>query len=161
MVEGDLAAVIAVADAAHPVYPEDAAVFAERLRLFPQGCAVLAGREQVLGYRIAHPWSLAGPPHLSALIGALPLRPATLLLHDLALSARARGSGHARATVEATLALAARERLPGVTLMAVAGTTRFWSGLGFREGGLERPAPDRDGYGTCAVAMVREVAVGF
>ena len=107
MVEGDVAAMIAVADAVHPAYPEDAAVFAERLHLFPKGGAVLADGEQI---------------------------------------------------VEATLALAARESLPRITLMAVAGTIPFWSRLGFCNGGMERPAPEHDGYGACAMPMVREVA---
>jgi len=158
MVEGDLTAVIAVADAVHPAYPEDAAVFAERLHLFPKGGAVLADGEQIVGYRVAHPWNLAGPPHVDALIGALPACPMTLLLHDLALRPHARGSGHAREVVEATLALAARESLPRITLIAVAGTIPFWSRLGFCKGGMERPAPEHDGYGACAMPMVREVA---
>jgi GNAT superfamily N-acetyltransferase len=37
----DLPALLAVADAVHPNYPEDAAVFEERLALFPAGCLVL------------------------------------------------------------------------------------------------------------------------
>lgn len=41
MTAADLGAVQAIADRVHVAYPEDAAVFAERLRLFPDGCWVL------------------------------------------------------------------------------------------------------------------------
>ncbi len=41
MTPGDLPAVLAIADVVHPDYPEDAAIFAERLALYPAGCRVL------------------------------------------------------------------------------------------------------------------------
>ncbi|MET0430457.1 MAG: GNAT family N-acetyltransferase [Microvirga sp.] len=157
MAEGDLAAAMAVAAEVHPDYPESPAVFAERLRLYPEGCAVLADGPRIAGYRICHPWTPGSPPPLNTLIGRIPPRPATLLLHDLALTQDARGRGHARVIVEATVSLAAREGLPDVTLMAVAGTTPFWAGMGFREGGSRRPAPDRDGYGVGAMLMMRSI----
>jgi len=41
MTSADLPALLAIADIVHPTYPEDAAVFQERLALFPAGCLVL------------------------------------------------------------------------------------------------------------------------
>ena len=41
MTAADLSAMLSVADIVHPNYPEDPAVFEERLALFPAGCLVL------------------------------------------------------------------------------------------------------------------------
>ena len=38
MRDGDIAAVIEIADMVHPAYPEEAAVFHERIQLSPNGC---------------------------------------------------------------------------------------------------------------------------
>jgi hypothetical protein len=40
MAAADLPAVNALAERIHPSFPEDAAIFAERLRLYPDGCRV-------------------------------------------------------------------------------------------------------------------------
>jgi len=41
MTEADLPAALAIAEVVHPNYPEDPAVFTERLALYPRGCLVL------------------------------------------------------------------------------------------------------------------------
>ena len=41
MTPADLPALLGIADVVHPTYPEDRAVFEERLVLFPAGCLVL------------------------------------------------------------------------------------------------------------------------
>ena len=69
MAAADLPAVAALADAIHLDHPEDAAVFAERLALFPAGCLVLDSAGIVDGYVIAHPWRLLAPPALNARLG--------------------------------------------------------------------------------------------
>src|SRR5919202_5646322 len=86
----DVAGISAVAAAVHPSHPERDAVFAERLRLFPDGCRVLAdgGRG---GDLLSHPWLLGRPPALDTLIHALPARPDTYYIHDLALRPERRG----------------------------------------------------------------------
>ena len=52
MLPADLSMTETIAEQVHPDYPEDPAVFAERLALFPAGCFMLGA----VGYLIAHPW---------------------------------------------------------------------------------------------------------
>lgn len=64
MAVADLGAVNAVADVVHVNYPEDPAVFANRLALFPAGCWMAEEDGAVLGYCIAHPGMVGEPPQL-------------------------------------------------------------------------------------------------
>ena len=95
MTAADLPAVNAIAAQVHVAYPEDAAVFAERLTLHPAGCCVLDGGTGVAGYVISHPWRIAEPPALDTLLGALPAPASTYYIHDIALLPAARRGGAA------------------------------------------------------------------
>ena len=70
MTVDDLASVDVIAARVHPSYPEDHAVFAERLRLHATGCRVLMTGGEIAGYVISHPWHLGEPPALNALLGS-------------------------------------------------------------------------------------------
>ena len=131
MAPADLPAVAQIAGQVHAAYPERPEVPAERLRLFPAGCAVAAGEGAILGYAIAHPWTLGPPPALDTLLGCLPATPACLYLHDVALLTAARGGGLGTALVDRLRALAAHERLPTLALVAVHGSVPFWRRHGF------------------------------
>ncbi|MDP3255993.1 MAG: GNAT family N-acetyltransferase [Bosea sp. (in: a-proteobacteria)] len=133
MTAADLSAVLAVAAIVHPGYPEDEAVFAERLRLFPQGCLVLEGSSGLLGYIVSHPWHRGAPPALNTLLGLLPAMPGAFYIHDLALLPAARGSGAGRLVIERLVALALEARLPRLALVAVNDSSGFWQRQGFRE----------------------------
>lgn len=133
MTAADLPAVMAIAAAVHPAYPEEEAVFAERLRLFPQGCLVLGAAEGLLGYVMSHPWERAAPPPLNSLLGHLPARAGCFYIHDLALLPAARGSGAGGRAVAALANLALALGLPCLALVAVAGSSGFWRRQGFRE----------------------------
>ena len=127
MTPSDLPAVATLADAIHIHYPEDDAVFAERLALFPAGCLVLVSVGTPVGYVVAHPWRMREPPALGARLGALPEVPDCLYLHDIALSPAARGRGAAAAAIACLVAIARAHDLPALALIAVAGTLPFWS----------------------------------
>jgi GNAT superfamily N-acetyltransferase len=129
----DLPAVLAVAGVVHPGYPEEAAVFAERLRLFPQGCLVLDGADGPIGYVVAHPWHRAAPPALNSLLGELPSQASCFYIHDLALLPQARGSGAGGMVVARLSQIAARAGLPRLALVAIDGSSGFWRRQGFRE----------------------------
>lgn len=132
MTATDLPAVLAVAAVVHPDYPEDETVFAERLRLFPQGCLVLEGADGPIGYVIAHPWQRAAPPALNSLLRELPSQASCFYIHDLALLPQARGSG-AGGVVAARLAeIAADAGLSCLALVAIEGSSGFWRRQGFR-----------------------------
>lgn len=131
MKERDLALVGAVAARVHPAYPEDAAVFAERLSLYPDGCRVFERESHIAAYVVSHPWRYREPPSLNMLLGALPPKPSTFYIHDLALAPDVRGTG-AGADLVASLATCARAAgLPTMSLIAVNGSIGFWQRQGF------------------------------
>lgn len=138
MTAADLPAVLAVAAVVHPDYPEDEAVFAERLRLFPDGCLVLAGDGGLRGYVVSHPWHRAAPPALNSLLGGLPVQVGCFYIHDLALLPAARGSGAGGMIVGGLVEIAVRARLPCLSLVAIDGSSGFWRRQGFHE--LHDPA---------------------
>jgi GNAT superfamily N-acetyltransferase len=134
MAPADLPAVMKVAALVHPDYPEDEAVFAERLRLAPEGCHVLAAGEGALrGYLVSHPWPAGAVPPLNSLLGRIPPGTANWYLHDLALLPAARGSGAAGAIVGAIARHAAQTGYTSLALVAVNDSGGFWRRQGFRE----------------------------
>lgn len=155
MTEADLAAVQALADAAHPGLAERPEVFADKRARFPDGCRVLAAGEAVLGYGFAHPWRLHAVPKLDAPLGALPARPDCLYLHDVVVAPAARGHGAAAAYVADMAALARARGLPTLALVSVHETWPLWQRHGFAV--VDRPGlvtVPRD-YGPSARYMVR------
>ncbi len=127
----DLPHVAIVAARVHAAYPEDAAVFAERLRLYPAGCLVCESGGRLAGYVLSHPWADRAAPALNSLLGALPASPATYYIHDLALLPAARGAGAGSAIVAALVAQARAEKLATLSLVAVHGSEEFWRRHGF------------------------------
>jgi ribosomal protein S18 acetylase RimI-like enzyme len=150
----DLPAVNRIANQVHPNFPESDAIPAERLALYPAGCLVLEINGEVTGYAVSHPWRDGKSPALDHLLGRLPDHPDTLYLHDLALLPTARGTGAATQAVGLLAALAAREGLPTMILVAVNNSTGFWQRQGFRVTG---PAPVS--YGADARVMTREIVI--
>lgn len=131
MSEADLPAVNALASRIHPDYPEDEAVFAERLRLYPDGCRVLEGEQGLVAYVVSHPWRHLEPPSLNALLGALPPQPSTFYIHDLALAPEVQGTGAATSVVVWLADHASACGLPDMSLIAVNGSAGFWQRQGF------------------------------
>ncbi|MFD2184346.1 GNAT family N-acetyltransferase [Rhodoplanes azumiensis] len=162
MAEADLAAVVAVAAEVHPAYPEDESVFAERLRLAPDGCFVLAdpaatdpAARGLAGYLVSHPWHADTAPALDTLLGSLPERPGTWYLHDLALLPAARGSGAGAAIVERLAAQAQMRGFATMSLVAVGGSSGFWSRRGFSVVTHRALAEKLASYGATAQFMRR------
>lgn len=151
----DLRAVERVGEAVHLDYPEDPEVFAERLALFPFGCHVLEHHGAVQGYVISHPWRRAAPPSLNAMLGALPDRPATFYIHDLALLPAARGHGVARRVVRSLAAMTISLGLTEMSLVAVGGSGGFWAGQGFTALDLPELAAKLASYDASAAYMRR------
>lgn len=142
MAPADLPAVMAIAAVVHPDYPEDEAVFAERLRLAPEGCHVLVAGDGVLqGYLVSHPWPANTVPALNSLLGRVPDDIANWYIHDLALLPAGRGSGAAGKVVAAIARRAAETGYTSLALVAVNDSTGFWGRQGFRE--VRDPALDR------------------
>jgi len=131
MTSTDMPAVRALADVIHPDFPEDAAVFADRLTLHPAGCFTLAGDASATGYVLSHPWHFGQPPKLNAILGRPGAVASTYYIHDLALLPAARKTGAAGAIVETLAAHARALRLPNMTLVAVNNSVHFWRRQGF------------------------------
>jgi len=132
MQTADLAAVNSLADLVHVSYPEDAAVFAERLRLYPAGCFVLVGKAgAAVGYAITHPWHFKKPPALNSMLGALPEPATSYYIHDIAILPAGRGSGAASRLVAAIIAHARETGAANISLIAVNGSIPFWARQGF------------------------------
>lgn len=127
----DLPLVNKLAARIHPDYPEDDAVFAERLRLYPEGCRVLEGERGLVAYVVSHPWRHLEPPPLNALLGALPPQPSTFYIHDLALAPEVQGTGAATSGVAWLARHASACGLSSMSLIAVNGSMGFWQRQGF------------------------------
>jgi GNAT superfamily N-acetyltransferase len=138
----DLPAVMAIAAVVHPDYPEDETVFAERLRLAPEGCHVLAASDgTLLGYLVSHPWPAGTVPALNSRLGEIPRGLTNWYLHDLALLPSGRGTGAARTIVAEIARHAAETGYTSLALVAVNDSTGFWQRQGFHE--MHDPALDR------------------
>lgn len=157
MLESDLAQVNRIADVVHTNYPEDEAIFAERRRLYPAGCQVLASDEQLFGYIVSHPSMYARPPALNSLLGELPEQPTTYYIHDIALLPEVRNQGHANHAVELVLTHATAVGCTNVSLIAVNNSTEFWRRHGFliiTESSIDAKL---ESYGAGAHFMVRHL----
>lgn len=143
----DVAAVTAISDAVHGDFTEDAAIYAERLAVYPAGCLVLDMGDGIAGYLIAHPWHRTAPPPLNAPLGGIPDDADSYYLHDIALLPVARGTGRARAAIALVFTQARAAGFAEVALMAINGADAFWAAQGF--GYVDAPS----GYGAGTFPM--------
>jgi ribosomal protein S18 acetylase RimI-like enzyme len=153
LTETDLPALARIAAKVHPDFPEEDAIFAERLALAPDWCFALADGKSLYGYVLSHPWA-GPPPKLDTLLGALRDPPTHGYVHDLALLPEARGGGHGRVIVSRLISLANSQRLDAVALVAVSGSAPFWQRHGFR---IAPPPGPLAGYGPDARYMLRDL----
>lgn len=151
----DLEAIIRIAEHAHPDFPEDRAIFAERLALYPAGARLLEVDGAAAGYAICHPWAMDSLPALNTLLGALPANPATLYLHDLALLPAARGTGAGRMAADHLAAHAQSAGFASMTLVAVNQSVPFWERMGFAVVEAKALADKLESYGDDARMMIR------
>ncbi len=158
MLPQDLPQVQVLADTIHVSHPEDAAVLAERQRLYPQGCLMLVEDDRAIGYALTHPWRFGEPPPLNERLGELPAQPTTYYIHDVALLPQARGRGYAVEAAERLVAHARDRGFSNVSLVAVNRSQAFWEKAGFRT--LDVPGLEAKlaSYGSDAVLMVRDLA---
>lgn len=151
----DAAAIGALSRALVSAPPERDEVFAERIRLCPEGCLVYGSGDEVAGYLISHPWRRFAPPALGALFGALPPDADSWFIHDLALAPEARGGG---AIAAALAGLEAEARAyPVISLVAVEAAADYWRRRGFADRSTPDMAAKLAGYGPGALYMERDI----
>lgn len=158
----DMEAVCAIAADCHPDLPERAAVLAEKQRLAPASCLILANADTkaVSGYILAHPWADGAIPRLDCFLRALPAETDILYLHDLALDKTARGRGLAGLGVRNLCAYAQKAGFTAVSLTAVHHSAPFWQAQGFAayaHTGNESLAASLAPYGADARFMVKNL----
>ena len=157
MLRDDLGAVAGIAARVHVAYPEDDAVFAERLTLYPDGCFVLDSAAGLLGYMISHPWHLGQPPSLNIMLGTLPAPASTYYLHDLALLPQARGLGAGPRIVTSLVQHASAQQHCNLSLVAVNNSSSFWRRQGFNPLQDQALADKLASYDAEACYMLREL----
>ncbi|WGD55817.1 GNAT family N-acetyltransferase [Bradyrhizobium sp. CB1650] len=128
----DLPAISAIATRIHPALPERPEVLADKMRLCPDGCLVLARENEIVGYGLAHPWSQHQIPPLDGFLEKLPDDADCLYVHDVAILPAVRGGGAARAYVAAIERLARSSGIATLALVSVYGTRSMWERLGFQ-----------------------------
>ncbi|KAL4951506.1 hypothetical protein BDW69DRAFT_169857 [Aspergillus filifer] len=146
-----------VADAVHPGLPESSRVFTERVKLYPEGCLVLADTGgQICGYAISHPIRYHQPPALDTLLGKIVSDANTYYIHDIAILPEFRGGGLAAECVNKLLEVASRSGFQACELVSVYGTEAFWARFGFLKGQVGDLLQDKlRGYGEEAVYLSR------
>lgn len=156
MTPDDVQGVVHVASIIHAALPESDAIYAERVRLFPEGCLVLVDETQVVrGYAISHPIRRRQPPALDSLLGEIPSDADQFYIHDVCVLPEMRGQGHAPDAVKKLFVVA--ERYSTTCLVSVYGTAPFWSRFGFGPpGDIDHAlAVKVRGYGDEAVYLER------
>ncbi|KAL4774446.1 acyl-CoA N-acyltransferase [Aspergillus nidulans var. acristatus] len=147
-----------VANTIHPDLPERAAIFAERVALYPDGClALVNGSGQLHGYAISHPIRHHQPPALDTLLGEIPTDASEYYIHDVAVLPGLRGQGLAAQGIGRLLEVAAAKGFSRTCLVSVYGTGAFWGRFGFRPEVVGEELKEKlRGYGDGAVYLTRE-----
>jgi GNAT superfamily N-acetyltransferase len=152
----DLGDIQRIGDLIHTELPERPECFAEKLRLFPEGCFVLIQDDAVVGYGFSHPWLLNQIPCLNELLGKLPPAPDCMLIHDVAVLQHGRGLGAAAALIELIVRVARTHALSHLALVSVYNSYLLWARFGFEIVADDRIAEKLKSYGQSARYMVAQ-----
>jgi len=131
MTAADIPEVDAISEVVHPDFPEDIAVMENRQTLFPQGCFVAQGTDNLLGYAISHPSVIGEPAPLNTII-KLPGNADCLFLHDIALAEASRGLGLGSQIVPLLTKTAKEAGFDRLGLVSVNNSLGFWQSQGFK-----------------------------
>jgi GNAT superfamily N-acetyltransferase len=154
----DLPAISAIAARIHPDLPERPEVFAEKMRLYPDGSRVLAAEDEIAGYGLAHPWTQHRIPPLDGFLEQLPGNADCLYVHDVAVLPGFRG-GVAGDYVAAIEQLARASGIATLALVSVYATRPLWERLGFRAVTANAELRAKlASYGDNATYMLRDLA---
>lgn len=136
-------------------YAEGEEVFAERIRLAPDGCFVLTKHSRTVGYFFSHPWVRMKPPALHEMLGAIPPDADCWYVHDVAVDHEYRGGGVVADVCERVFRVAAAAGYRVVMLVAVSGADGYWAKLDFRDRTTDALRHKLKDYGDDAVYMER------
>jgi ribosomal protein S18 acetylase RimI-like enzyme len=129
----------------HLDFPEDIAVFENRLSLAPSGCFCLHLCGCIIGYVLSHPYPQDECPDLNTVIKEIPSD--SWYIHDVAILPEFRGRGAATFMVSILKRIAIDAGFNQMTLTSVGGADTFWTRQGFVR--AEHPTT----YGETAIFM--------
>ncbi len=152
----DIPDVVEIAAIAHPDYPEEAWVIANRLGLFEAGCMLAERDETAAGYMLSHPWRRGNPVALNYEIDGIPADADCLYIHDLALTPESRGTGAAQLAVSCAADIAGAHGFEHLAIVALPGAIPFWRRQGFEPHALDSADLERK-YGRGALYMERRI----
>ena len=154
----DLPAIGTIATRIHPDLTERPEVFAEKMRLYPDGCLVLAAENETVGYGLSHPWMENQIPPLDGFLEKLPDDADCLYVHDVAVLPEFRG-GVTRAYVATIEGLARSSGIATLALVSVYATRSLWEHFGFRAVTADAELRSKlVSYGESATYMLRDLA---
>lgn len=131
MLEADVAAVYRLQVAAYaPPMVEAEALIGARLAAFPDYAWVAEDADGMAAYLVGYPSRLGCLTPLGGGFSA-PRTTDCLYLHDLAVSARARGGGVGSRLLHAAWQAAAQASLSHSALVSVQGTRTYWERFGY------------------------------
>lgn len=139
-------------------YAEGEDVFAERVRLAPEGCFVLTDGAKIVGYFCSHPWLRERPPALHQMLGRIPREADCWYVHDVAVDEAARGGGVVAEVCERALTAAHAQGYQMAMLVAVSGAGGYWQRLGFVDATTDALRAKLKDYGDDALYMERNLS---
>lgn len=117
--------------------PEPLHVLQSKWLVSPKTCFVIEHQGSLVGYCLAHPWTVDTPPSLYQEITTLP-KANSLYLHDIAISAKAQGLGAGRKVLNQLHHLANDLGLTSLSLVAVQGADSYWLKMGFSQKAIDK-----------------------
>ncbi len=150
----DISEVYRIANIVHPDLPERLEVFAEKFRLFPQGCLKFVDESRMWGYGIAHPWNIFPIPDLDTLTISYPDDADCMYIHDVAVLPEARGNHAAERYVAIMRKLSQELSLARLACVSVYGTDVLWSRFGFETVASVEISQQLKKYGPTAKYMI-------
>ena|SRR3989338_1773066 len=158
LLESDIGVVDKIAREIHPTLPERREVFAEKVRLFPQGCFKLLFEGRMMGYAFSHPWLLYSIPQLNDFLHTLPQKPDCIYIHDVAVLPAARGHNAAGLFVAQISKVAQAMQIQHLACVSVYGTDALWARFGFHTVSSHGIDPKLVSYGESAKYMIADVS---
>ncbi len=149
----DIESVDRIAGAIHSQLTERPDVLAEKIALFPAGCRKLVSGGAIVGYGLAHPWTLFSAPALNQFCGSIPEPAGCIFIHDIAVLPEARGHRSIARYAALIRALAKEMELTKLACVSVYNTEALWARYGFRVDARVEIA----GYGQSAKYMISDV----
>ena len=153
----DLETIDRIGNDIHDQLPERREVFAQKFKLFPEGCCVLVQNTEVVGYGLSHPWRLYDVPPLDTFLRVLPSSPECLYIHDVIVLPQARGRGAAGVYVDSIARLAQQRVIGFLALVSTYNTHSLWARFEFEVVSHPSLAEKLNSYGPTARYMIRRL----